>query len=266
MVKETRTEPAPTAAGPLRPPAAWFENPKLTGPTACTITDEGRIYGHVALWNACHVAFANTCVTPPPSPSEYRYFHVGEVVCDDNSRVAVGNLTLGGRHASLSMGWKAATQHYDDSGKGAAVVRLYEDEHGIAYAGSITPGLTDVDLYDLRRSPVSGDWREVAGEMDLIGVLAVNTGGFPTPRFASGAHGRTALVAAPGVRPEYAGETKSRKRPRGMSPSPVAERIKREVKAEMAAERRRAERLSRLAAGIKRDPKSRLAELAASIR
>jgi hypothetical protein len=269
VVTEKRTEPALTAAGPLRPPASWFEDPKLTGPTALTVTDEGRIYGHVALWNACHVAFANTCVTPPPSPSEYRYFHVGEVVCDDGSRVAVGNLTLGGRHASLSMGWKAATQHYDDSGKGAGVVRLYEDEFGIAYAGAITPGLTDTDLYDLRRCPVSGDWREVAGQMDLIGVLAVNVGGFPTPRFASGAHGRTALVAAPGVRPDYEqdGKTKSRRRRSGgLSSMQVTERIKREVKAEMAAERRRAERLNRLAAGIKRDPKSRIAELAASIR
>ena len=57
------------AAGPLRPPAEWFADPKLAGPTALTITDDGRVYGHAALWDVCHVGFANTCVTPPPSPS-----------------------------------------------------------------------------------------------------------------------------------------------------------------------------------------------------
>jgi hypothetical protein len=36
---------------PLTPPASWFENPKLQGPTPLTLDDDGRVYGHIAAWH-----------------------------------------------------------------------------------------------------------------------------------------------------------------------------------------------------------------------
>jgi len=263
-------------AGPgvLRPPAAWFADPKLPGPTPCTITDDGRVYGHVAVWGTCHVGFSNTCVTPPESPSKYAYFHTGEVVTEDGSRVAVGNLTLGGRHADVRLAYRSAVEHYDVQGAGTAVVRLYEDEYGIAMAGALTPGVTEEQLYDLRRSPVSGDWRRVGGELELIGVLSVNAPGFPTPRFATDESGRTALTAAPSVRPA---EAPVRRRPAGLSQQELTRRITEKVRAELRTEVRtelraereqqaRRERLQRVAASIKRDPRSRVQQLAAQVR
>ena len=253
------------AAGPLRPPAEWFEDPKLTGPTALTITDDGRVYGHAALWDVCHVGFSNTCVTPPPSPSGYKHFHTGEVVTADGSRVAVGNLTLGGQHADVRLAYRSAIEHYDVRGAGAAVVRMYEDEFGIAFSGALTPGVTEEQIYDLRRSPVSGDWRRVGGELEMIGVLSVNSPGFPTPRFATDSAGRTALTAAPSVRP--VDPTKSR--PSSSSLAQLTQRITADVTAavraqlaEETASTERAARLRGLAATVRPD-RSRHSKLAA---
>src|SRR5688572_17855930 len=39
---------AVTAAAPMRAPSTWYENPMLTGPTKIRVTDEGRVYGHLA--------------------------------------------------------------------------------------------------------------------------------------------------------------------------------------------------------------------------
>jgi hypothetical protein len=48
--------------------AAWFRNPHLDGPTPLTVTDDGRVYGHLALWGTCHTGFDGVCIEPPHSP------------------------------------------------------------------------------------------------------------------------------------------------------------------------------------------------------
>jgi hypothetical protein len=260
--------PALTASaglGPLRPRRGAFDKRQLRGPTAMTITDDGECYGHLAVWGTCHVAFANTCWEPPPSPSDYAYFHVGEVVCDDGSHVPVGNLTLGPRHANERLAYRAAVEHYDQAGAGVAVARVYEDDFGIQFDGALTPGVTEEQVYDMRRCPVSGDWRKIGGALDLIGVLSVNSGGYPTPRMASDDWGRTALVAAPGVRPDPPDGT-GRRRRTGLSQRQLEERIRHAVKAEIVADQQRQRRLAHMAAAIGRDPRSRMAELARRVR
>jgi hypothetical protein len=255
--------------GPMAPPAEWFDDPKLAGPTPLTVTDDGRVYGHAAIWGTCHVGFSNTCVTPPPSASSYAYFHTGEVVTADGSRVAVGNLTLGGRHADVRLAYRSAIEHYDVRGAGVAVVRMYEDEHGIAFAGAITPACTQEQKYDLMRSPVSGDWRRVGGNLEMIGCLSVNAPGFPTPRFATDEGGRTALTAAPSVRPA---SRPMRTRSEGMSQAQIASfiqtQISKEVVAELGRQRAAEQRAKRLAAAtlaVKGNPRDRMAALAASV-
>jgi hypothetical protein len=269
-IEESLAAKAPAlvaGAGPIRPKKEWFAKQNLPGPTAMTITEDGQIYGHVAQWGQCHVGFANTCWTAPESQTDYAYFHVGEVVCDDGSHVAVGNITLGPRHANERMGYRAAVEHYDQAAAGVGVARCYEDEFGIQFAGAVTPGTTEEQLYDMRRCPVSGDWRKVGGNLELIGVLSVNSGGYPTPRFATDDYGRTALVAAPGVPVAELSDkpgTKKR-RPAGLTQAQIMARIKAEVKAELLADERRRTRLARVAASIRRDPKSRIAELAGRV-
>ncbi len=202
-----------SAAGlaPIHPPAAWFEDPALGELTPLTITDEGRIFGHLAPWGACHVGVTDACVQPPQSASGYALFHLGDVLCEAGELVPCGTLTLDTGHADLKLGSTAARMHYDHTGTGAADVRCGEDEHGIWFAGAIRPDLDASNVRKLRAARVSGDWRPVGGELELIAALSVNVPGFPIvrPRAAVAASGRVLALVAAGI---------------DMRPSPLAER------------------------------------------
>lgn len=190
-----------TAAGALRvefkPPAAWFVNPGLTVPVGVTVTDQGRVYGHAAQWGECHVGFDDICVTPPFEDT-HSHFLTGEVVCDDDSRVAVGQITIGTGHAPLSYRATRAVEHYDNTGSVVADVTVGNDDVGIWIAGAVRPHAEVSRVHDLRASGrVSGDWRRIGGELRLVGLLAVNVAGFPIntrARVASGVP--QSLVAA----------------------------------------------------------------------
>lgn len=186
---ERRTSPrrydTVSAAGQASPPKDWFADPSLTRATPLTITDDGQVYGHLATWGVCHTGIGNQCVTAPRSTTNYAYFRTGETVCADGSRVPVGKITLGTGHADMSLGYVPAVQHYDDSGAVVAVVNAGEDRFGIWVAGSIVPGVDEEKLAELRRSPLSGDWRRIGGNLELVAALAVNSPGFPVLR-ASG--------------------------------------------------------------------------------
>jgi len=170
------------AAAPAAPPKAWFDNPKLTGPTPLHIGDDGRVYGHVAVWDTCHVGIGSSCVTPPKSLTSYAYFHTGEVVTDEGTRLAVGRLTYGGGHAQANLGYRAAAEHYDQTSSVGALVRAGEDNFGIWVAGSVAPDADDAAVRQMRAAPLSGDWRRIGGNLEMVAALHVNTAGFPIPR------------------------------------------------------------------------------------
>lgn len=186
---------AATAAG-FRPPAAWFRNPDLTAPTGLRVTEEGRIYGHLASWNVCHTGIGNKCVTAPHSVTDYRYFKVGTVVTSDGKELAVGKITLGGGHADPQYGIRPALEHYDNAGAAVAAVSVGEDGHGVWVAGALLPGVDDARIAQLRLSPLSGDWRRVDGNLELIAALAVNTPGFPVIRASAAGEEEETLLAA----------------------------------------------------------------------
>jgi len=171
------------AAGlaPLTPPKTWFENPKLEGPTPITVTADGRVFGHAALWGTCHTGVSGVCRTPPRSQSGYRYFHLGEVDTDGGP-VHVGRVTMNTGHAPLTASREQTVRHYDDTGTCAAHVCAYEDEHGIVLAGSLLPDIPAEQARRLKGALVSGDWRSIGGQLEMVGMLAVNVPGFPVPR------------------------------------------------------------------------------------
>lgn len=190
--------PVTASAEVFQPPAAWFSDPKLSLPTPITITDDGRIYGHAAQWGSCHIGQEGVCVQPPHEDA-HPYYRTGEVKCDDGTRVAVGQITVGTGHAPLHMGASPAAEHYDNTGSAVADVAVGNDQHGIWVAGAIRPGADPLKVYELQAAgQVSGDWRRIGGELRLVGLLAVNVPGFPVPkmraRVASGEP--QALVAA----------------------------------------------------------------------
>jgi len=179
-------------------PADWFDDPRfgsspakdprlVTGPdgqVGCpiTVTDDGRVFGHLALWGTCHTAFANECVSPPRSETGYAYFRTGVVRSSDGSEIPVGRLTVDTMHAGRRLSAADTSAHYEHSGLAVADVSCGEDEHGVWVAGSIRPGASDEQVAALRSSPLSGDWRRVGGNLELVAALAVNSPGFPVPR------------------------------------------------------------------------------------
>lgn len=219
-----------SAAGlvPTAPPGEWFDYPEdVDGLTPLTITDEGRVYGHIAAFNECHIGSGpGQCLTAPHhyrkrdddqagcaicgeregianhSKSGYEFFHLGEIETAEGDLVRVGQITLGTSHAVTASGTTArmAQEHYDNTGTSVVDGKIYEDDIGPFLAGALRPDMPASRVRELRASKPSGDWRGIKGRRELIGVLAVNKPGFPVVRRTSATEdGETrelALVAA----------------------------------------------------------------------
>lgn len=195
------------------PPVEWFDNPKLTEPTPITVSDDGRVYGHMAAWNTCHTGFADRCRKAPRSKCNYAEFRVhgcrartesGEVVT-----VPVGygtvSQTLGiGGHAGQYQGMPLSevTAHYDNTCTAAMELAVGEDEHGIWVAGRLMPHLDADTEYKARGAALSGDWRMRRGNLELVAALAVNSPGFPIPYKALVAAGEPQALVAAGFIPQ----------------------------------------------------------------
>ena len=185
---------------PARPPAAWFRNPDLSVPTGITVTEDGRVYGHAALWGTCHIGQAGVCVTPPREDA-HPYFMTGNAWTEDGSSVSVGQITVGTNHAPLSVGYRAASDHYDNTGAAVADVVVGNDAHGIWVAGAVRFGTSQERIHELRAAgQVSGDWRRIGGALRLVGLLAVNVPGFPVPKLKTHlANGQQLALVASGI-------------------------------------------------------------------
>lgn len=184
------------SAAPVEPPAEWFQEIDFAEKTPLTITPEGRVFGIFAPKDGCHAGdrYKGTCQPPPVDPNP-EYFHLGQVLCDDGSVVDVGRMTVGGGHADINLNLQAALEHYDDASTCVAVVHAYETKYGGAVVGSVVSEATPSQIAALRRSPVSGDWRQQPGRGSgrrskarrLIGIHAVNVPGFAVVR-SGGSH------------------------------------------------------------------------------
>lgn len=205
-----------SVATAVRPPVAAFTLPKLTGPTPITWDwDNGRVFGHVATWQTCHVGYADVCVTAPKDETgDYAAFNRFPVETEDGGTVWAGRITVGGRHAGLELDAPRTMAVYDGKAV-AAHVRAYSDEHGIVVAGAIELPEDSPQRAALDRRKVSGDWREIgAAGLALVEVLALSPGprahaepGFPIPGTFSHNGRQTALTAALGPEPGQEGLT-----------------------------------------------------------
>ena len=167
------------ASAPVAPPAEWFRDPGFSGPTKVRVEDD-RIFGHLATWGTCHIGFGEgRCVQPPVSHAKYAYFATGTILADDGTEFAVGTITMDGPHADKRLSGRAAAAHYDVTCFGVADVAVGEDEFGIWISGAMRPGVSDEAKRVLRASSLSGDWRKLGGELELVAALAVNVPGFP---------------------------------------------------------------------------------------
>jgi hypothetical protein len=184
-----QTDALVASPAPVNPPRSWFETAEPPGKMPLTITEDGRVYGHLATWDSCHVSFLPQCVPPPKSSSNYAYFHVCEIDSEDGGELTVGKLMFSpdnGGHADRRLSASKASAHYDKTGMAAAYLRVTDGQHGIWAAGALNPDLTDKQRQQMRRelrlNPPSGDWRPINGQYELICGLAVAVPGFPVPR------------------------------------------------------------------------------------
>lgn len=183
------------SAIPVHPPEAWFANPELDGPSPLTITDDGRVFGHIATWDTDHIGLPFS-TRPPRSKSNYAYFQTGMLRTDEGNDIHVGQITLAGGHAPLQANARAAAAHYDDTASAVCDVKSGEDRHGIWVAGSIRPSVTPEQIRAMRASAPSGDWRPINGRLELVAVCQVNVPGFPVTRARVASGQVYALVAA----------------------------------------------------------------------
>ncbi len=179
-----------------KPPASYFSTPEPNQPQPLTITADGHVTGHLALWNQCHTGFSE-CVQAPRGDT-FDQFHVGAVEDADGNMVAVGKIVYSTKHADLGMVAATASQHYDDNGHVGAYVRASNGRHGIWLTGAVKPGLDESGLVTMRANPPSGDWRSIGNRLSLIAALAVPVPGFPVTR-AMAASGALILSGVDGL-------------------------------------------------------------------
>ncbi len=174
------------------PAASYFTDPGFKGPTHLRVhpvDNSGwqRVTGHLADWTVPHIGVGNGSIYAPHSAAAYAYFCTGSTnvstdgLSEDGlpSTFRTGVISLGGGHADVSLGYRGASEHYDNVCAGVADVVVGEDAFGPWVSGVIRPGVTAEQVRVLMASDISGDWRRVAGSMELVGILAVNVAGFP---------------------------------------------------------------------------------------
>lgn len=200
-------EPLTAAAAhlaPLAPPKDWFELAEPDIPCPLTVTDDGRVYGHLALWGQCHSGFA-VCEVANKSKSGYAYFHTGQLTTAEGDDINVGRITVGDRggarggHASIVLGTQGAIEHYDNTACVGAYVRAKDGKLGIWLSGAVRSDCPAERVRDMKANPPSGDWRFEKGCRELVAALCVPVGGFAIPRYearvASAADGEEEIMA-----------------------------------------------------------------------
>ena len=178
--------------------ASHFSNPHLSGPTRTTITEDGRVFGHIACWESKHRSVGLGNIDPPRSNTKYSEFHTSPPVkLDDGTEISVGRLTTGIGHASTDPRTtpQAAAAHYDNAEACWALVRVGEDAFGIWFSGVVAPWADEAVIEQGASAPLSGDWRDFGRGYELVAALSVNTPGFNV-RTTTGSNGRPLAMVA----------------------------------------------------------------------
>lgn len=239
------------AAGPVTWPGDVFAAPADPPPyRLLTVEDprEGesfrRVSGYMAPFGACHVGFKDVCIQAPTSTADYALFHRYPFQTEQGL-IGVGRITTGaGRvgsgcthlkcsrnddHACRQYTLDEAITHHDGMATVAHVRATEYPGVGIWVQGAVADDASDADLAVLGRQRVSGDWRDYAGHLEMVELLALarEEPGFPIPQTVLRDGRQFSLIAAGAVPPPEdlaAGWGTPRLIPTPPEPAPTAER------------------------------------------
>lgn len=186
VVPEGQKIPADTGDGrPVVTAAAgvkkdYFADPQFTELQKwTTVTDNGRVMGHLFGWGECHAGYLNTCLTPDAlmeATNLERSNNIGSVRLEDGSIIGTSPLCIKG-HSTDDMDFERASKWMDDPRNCGADVVYGKDKFGVWFSGAIRPTTTEDQIHILRASGVSGEWHWKDGERVLLGAC-VNVPGY----------------------------------------------------------------------------------------
>lgn len=197
-VSEEDVDAVVAAAGSSALDAALFVKHKFSTKTPLTVSEEDanglrHVYGHVAPYGVCHRSDMGACFQYPGDVDKgHKGFHTGQVLTlSDGTTVRVGALTLGGKHidpklAQQGVDFREVNRHRDDANTVFAMVRAWEDPHGLAISGVLMPGVDRDDLFRAAASSPSVElWPSGSGRT-LVGIHLVPTPAWPVAASAGG--------------------------------------------------------------------------------
>lgn len=197
----------------LHPPAEWFSKPTELKPgMGTTITDDGHVFGYLALFNARYINGGKGNTKPPRSRSGYTYANsfTTQAVDKGNDIVGVSTGVIsgdGGHHHGGS--FQATQAAYADTANLLARVKYGEDAHGIWFSGATWPKADDAAIEMLRSTGVSGHWEKPkpGASLELLAACTVNIPGFSQHRLCASATPGGGLILASELEPGPASRT-----------------------------------------------------------
>lgn len=182
------TAAAYTIEIPDLPPRSWFAEPTdVDMDGALTVTDQGRVYGYLALFGLAHRAFRSRRVEVPRGNVDYARWMGGQALVADGGRVAAGPITMECGHypPSASSDTRVRMDHYDNACSVVAKACVGENRRGVWIAGALEPGVSVDQVSRMMACRLSGDWGphpERPGEYEFVAALLVPVPGFAQPR------------------------------------------------------------------------------------
>lgn len=214
-----------TAAAVTVYPADVFVAPQVAPPYQLVKVEPARdgepfrrVAGYMAPLGVCHVGFRDVCITAPPAGVDYALYHRYPVETSAGL-LGVGRITSGaGRvgsgcahltcrrnddHACRQYTLPETIAHHDRMSTVAHVRATEYDGVGIWVQGVLADGAAEADLAVLARQRVSGDWRDYAGHLEMVELLALarEEPGFPVPQTVLRDGRQFSLIAAGAVPP-----------------------------------------------------------------
>jgi hypothetical protein len=150
-----------------------------------SITNEGRVMGHLFEDGECHAGYLGTCLTPEAlmeATNLDRSNNIGHVQLADGTKIGTSPLCLKG-HSSDGMDLQRASEWMNDPRNAIADVVYGKDAFGVWFSGVLRPTATEDQIYVLRASGVSGEWHWDNGERILMGAC-VNVPAYKKKNYA----------------------------------------------------------------------------------